>query len=83
MWFAHGVEGRWRLPRCLADACAPVLAAHQCGHGIRPGDQGLLLPYLGGPLPGYEPLDIAGVPHLAYHLACFFDEVGIRGTTHV
>jgi hypothetical protein len=85
-WFGES----WGAPVCEStkQAQTPLgkLCAHQCGHSIRPGDAGLLIPYSSSCLISeIEPMltIIDDRPHLAYHLVCFFDEIGIRGKTHI
>jgi hypothetical protein len=88
-WFGDS----WGAPVCVEDGHAPtpsdVYCAHGCGHSIRPGDQGVLLP-VSLPLSSeglaevlmYGHYEVNGVAHVAYHLVCFFDEIGVRGVTH-
>jgi hypothetical protein len=81
----------WGAPICQSVEEYPtpdgVLCAHQCGHSIRNGDVGLLLPFAGNPdaedMKLFQFTMVNGTPHLAYHLICFFDEIGVRGKTHV
>ena len=81
-WFGES----WGAPICeiakhtqtpLGTSCA-----HGCGHSIRPGDIGVLIP-----APTAWPSEqndtvvydkqYPYVPHVAYHLVCFFDEIGM------
>lgn len=63
--------------------------AHGCGHSIRYGDQGLLIPLM-SPLSTEDvssvlrngTIEIDGLQYVAYHLVCFFDTIGVRGRTH-
>lgn len=86
-WFGDD----WGAPICQATDHAPtpigVVCAHMCGHDIRPGDIGLLIPFCGdyrqlGRLSSAYVQDKDGIIHLVYHLVCFFDEIGVRGKTH-
>lgn len=70
-WFGES----WGAPICSTAKSAPtpdVLCAHGCGHDIRPGDIGLLLPYVG--LVGKDGMPESMItmmddaPHVAYHL---------------
>jgi hypothetical protein len=87
-WFGES----WGAPVCRNTEKAPtpdVLCGHGCGHDIRRGDNGVLLQYDGaiaedgmGGVPQSQVVLLDGVPYLAYHLVCLFDEIGVRGLTH-
>jgi len=85
-WFGES----WGAPICETTQRheTPVgrQCAHECGKLIGSGDSGLLIPYLGpvegkdlagGGVPESLIVTIGYAPHLAYHLACFFDEIGV------
>ena len=89
-WFGES----WGAPVCeTTQRNEPPVGqrcAHECGQPIGPGDRGLLIPYL-GPVEG-EDVAVGGAenlivtldyaPYLAYHLACFLDEVGVPSKGH-
>ena len=82
-WFGEN----WGAPICGTTEHVPapegLHCARECGHTIRYGDQGLLLPFLGDKMSNEtEIITIDGQSHVAYHLVCFFDTIGIRGVTH-
>jgi hypothetical protein len=81
-WFGEN----WGAPICKTTKHAPtpegLPCAHNCQHSIREGDIGVLIPYTGPPLVHGQYIMAAGIPHIGYHLVCFFDEIGIRGKTH-
>ena len=80
-WFGED----WGAPICSITerASTPhVLCAHGCGHDIRRGDIGVLLPITHSAMRAEYVVLLDDEPHIAYHLVCFFDEVGVRGVTH-
>lgn len=87
LWFGD----YWPSPLCriMPAVSTPegAICAHNCGMPILEGNQGLLIPYLGKPegmpitlIDDEEGADLH--PYLAYHLGCFFDEIGVQGITH-
>lgn len=67
-WFGES----WGAPVCYAAEHAPTPIGKLCGycpHSIRPGDQGLLLPYL-------DPAESTVWRDLPFHLVCFLRSVG-------
>lgn len=80
-WFGED----WGAPVCrIAEkASTPhALCARGCGHEIRHGDIGMLIPVYGSAMRSEYLVLLDNVPHIAYHLVCFFDEIGVRGKTH-
>jgi|HubBroStandDraft_1064217.scaffolds.fasta_scaffold19557_4 hypothetical protein len=87
-WFGES----WGAPVCAVteEAATPngLECAHGCGHSIRYGDQGVLIPLFPNRASITEftemprTIRIEGISHVAYHLVCLFDTFGIRGVTH-
>lgn len=74
----------WGAPICKTVEQAPIpnpTIVCECGHDIREGDIGVLIPFMGyvpdTGIPANQVTIINGIPHIGYHLVCFLDSLGI------